>query len=196
MQDGAPELAPDAFRIYSMDDHWTGSIWGRTKCSSNGTSVFLCETGDCGWGLYCAGPQVQYPVTLLNFEINNPVVSYEVSLVHGQNLKVRIQPNGGTLVDGSGPCPVVDCARDLGDVCPPELVATNRNGQYVGCYSACDALKDPKYCCSSSSSCQPDDYSKRNKELCSMAHTYPGDNNPPKYQCKGADSYDITFCPV
>ncbi|KAK4281545.1 hypothetical protein QN277_013023 [Acacia crassicarpa] len=196
MVDAEPDLPPDVQTTYSMDDRWTGSIWVRTQCSNNASFYFSCQTGDCGTGKkICAGPQPSNPVTLLNFDINNPVVSYEVSLIHGQNMRVRIQPNGGTLVDGSGPCPVVDCAIDLKDVCPPSLVAANREGRYAGCYSACDVLREPKYCCSNSS-CQPDEYSKKNKELCPMAHTYPGDSNPPKYKCKGADSYDVTFCPV
>ena len=58
---------------------------------------------------------------------------------------VRIEPIGGTLVDGSGPCPIVDCVLAIRNVCPSNLVATNKDGQYVGCYSACDALNDPKY---------------------------------------------------
>ena len=42
------------------------------------------------------------------------------------------------------------------------LLATNKDGNiYVGSYSACDALKDTKYCCtgdySSPQTCQPND---------------------------------------
>ena len=31
---------------------------------------------------------------------------------------VRIEPIGGTLVDGSGPCPIVDCVLAISNVCP------------------------------------------------------------------------------
>ncbi|KAI4349080.1 hypothetical protein L6164_009719 [Bauhinia variegata] len=193
MGDLDPEHPAGTYEIFYMDDKWSGSIWARTKCTSNATDYYSCETGNCGSGVIeCKGPQPAYPVTLLNFNVNNPVVSYQVSEVHGQNIRVRLEPKGGTLVDGSGPCPVVDCARDFGDVCPPELVAANKNGVYVGCYSSCDKLKN----CCNEAGCQPDYYTKRFKELCSNAHIYPADNNPPLYQCKGADSYDITFCPV
>ena len=194
--DDDPVLETNAYSVFYMDDKWSGSIWARTKCSANASNYFSCETGDCGSGVTdCSGPKPTYPATLLNFNINNPVVSYEVSLVHGQNLLVRIKPIGGTLVDGSGPCPVVDCNMDMGNVCPPSLITYNKDGRYVGCNSACDVLKDPKYCCNGNG-CQIDEISQKFKDLCPLAHAYPGHNKPPVYQCKGADRYDITFCPA
>ena len=90
---------------------------------------------------------------------------------------VRIEPIGGTLVDGSGPCPIVDCVLAISNVCPSNKVATNKDGQYVGCYSACEALRDPKYCCtgdySSPQACQPNEYSTSFKKICNLAHFYP-----------------------
>ncbi|KAH1039616.1 hypothetical protein J1N35_041359 [Gossypium stocksii] len=199
--DGDPERGPGTLEIFSMPDPWTGSLWLRTKCSYDASQVnFTCETGDCGSGsVDCQSPPPKPPVTLLNLDINQNVVSYEVSLNHGFNVPVRIQPIGGTLVGGSGVCPVVDCIKDMGDVCPPSLVAINKNRAYVGCNSPCDALKDPKYCCTGSftgQACQPNDFSKRFKELCQLAHTYPGDNDPPIYKCSGASAYNVTFCPL
>ncbi|XVF76344.1 hypothetical protein PTKIN_Ptkin13bG0259000 [Pterospermum kingtungense] len=199
--DGDPERAPGTLEIFSMPDPWTGSIWLRTKCSYDASLTnFTCETGDCGSGLVqCESPPPKPPVTLLNFGINQNVVTYEVNLNHGFNVPVRIQPVGGSLVGGSGACPVVDCIKDLKDVCPSTLVAQNPNGVYVGCNSPCDALKDPKYCCTgefAGQACQPNEYSKSFKQVCQLAHTYPGDNNPPIYKCSGATSYDVTFCPL
>jgi len=198
--DADPESGPETLEIFTMPDQWTGSIWVRTKCSSNASNYFSCETGDCGSGTQdCQSPPPTYPVTLLNFDIKQPVVSYEVSLNHGHNVPVRIQPDGGSLVGGTGPCPVVDCIQDISNVCPSTLVAKNKDGLYVGCYSACDGLKDPKYCCTGTFSgpgaCQPNDYSKTFKQVCKLAHTYPADNDPPTYKCSGAASYNITFCP-
>ncbi|KAG5003063.1 hypothetical protein JHK86_027202 [Glycine max] len=191
-----PDLPRDTYEIFNMDDHYSGSIWVRTGCSTNASNYFSCETGDCGNGIMeCAGLNPSFPITQLNFVVNNPIVSYEVSLKHGQNMLVRIKPNGGTLVDGSGPCPMVDCNKELSSVCPLDLIAGNKNDQYVGCNSPCDGYKDPKYCCNGNG-CQPDEISVKYKGLCPFAHTYPGDNQPPIYQCKGADSYDITFCPA
>ncbi|XVF76345.1 hypothetical protein PTKIN_Ptkin13bG0259100 [Pterospermum kingtungense] len=199
--DGDPEGGPGTLELFSMPDPWTGSIWVRTKCSYDESMTnFTCETGDCGSGsLDCQSPPPKPPVTLLNFDINQNVVSYEVNLNHGFNVPVRIKPVGGSLVGGSGACPVVDCIKDLKDVCPSPLVAQNPiSGVYVGCNSPCDALKDPKYCCTegfAGQACQPNEYSKTFKQVCQLAHTYPGDNNPPIYKCSGATSYDVTFCP-
>ncbi|KDP29997.1 hypothetical protein JCGZ_18764 [Jatropha curcas] len=164
-----------------MDDPWSGSIWVRTKCTSNDTYYFSCETGDCGSGERdCQGPPPVYPVTLLNFNISQNAVSYELSLVHGHNIAVQIRPDGGSLVDGgSGPCPIVECIGDISNVCPASLVVKNKDGVYVGCNNPCDVLNDPNYC-------RANDISTRFKQLCSSAHTYPGDNSPPIYKCSGA----------
>ena len=147
-------------------------------------------------------------MTILNFTINQPVqtnplvVSYELNLNHGHNVPVRIQPVGGSLVGGgTGPCHVVDCAQDFSNVCPPNLVVRGKDGSYVGCLSACDALKDAKHFCfgdfARPQTClQPNGYSSIFKKVCALAHTYPGDNQPPIYSCSGATSFNITFCPA
>ncbi len=196
-----PEYTPGTSKIVQMPDQWRGFIWARTKCSQNASSYFSCETGDCGYGKkICDSPVPNVPVTLLNFSITNSVVSYELSLNHGQNVPVRIQPVGGSLVDGTGLCPVADCVQDFSTLCPPDLVAKDKNGQYVGCYSACDAYKDPRYCCSgpfaTPQACKPNEYSNIFKKACNLAHTYWGDNQPPIHRCARATSYNITFCPA
>lgn len=147
----------------------------------------------------CQDPPPTYPVTLLQFTIDHSLVSYEVSLNQGYNdAPVRIQPDGGTLVGGSRACPVVDCIQDLSNVCPSTLVAKNKAGWAVGCFSPCDAFKDPKYGCTGSYTgpqCLPNEYSETFKQLCNLAHAYPGDKEPPFYECNGAKAYNITFCP-
>ncbi|OAY42757.1 thaumatin-like protein 1a [Manihot esculenta] len=187
-----PTIEPGALEIYFMSDPWSGSLWVRTKCTTDLSGHFSCETGDCGSGEQdCQGGLPKYPITELNFNIQNNVVSYELSLIHGHNnIAVRIEPTGGSLIaGGSGPCPVVDCVEDISNICPAPLVAKNKNGVYVGCYNPCDVLHDPKYC-------KANEYSERFKQLCKFAHTFPGDNSPPLYKCSGATSYNITFCPV
>ncbi|KAJ9695300.1 hypothetical protein PVL29_010672 [Vitis rotundifolia] len=195
-----PEYGPDTLTIFDTPDAWSGMIWVRTQCTTNASNYFSCETGDCGTGQpECQDPPPTYPVTLLHFTIDHSLVSYEVSLNHGYNdVPVRIQPDGGTLVGGSRACPVVDCIQDLSSVCPSTLVAKNKAGWAVGCFSPCDAFKDPKYCCTGSYTgprCLPNEYSETFKQLCSLAHTYPGDKDPPFYKCNGAKAYNITFCP-
>ncbi|KAF8395291.1 hypothetical protein HHK36_019234 [Tetracentron sinense] len=190
------EFDQDTLDIFETPEQWSGSIWLRTGCVKNDTSFTLtCATGDCGTNDdLCDGPPPTYPVTLLNFNINHSVVTYEVSLNHGYNVPVRIEPIGGT-----GSCQTVDCIYSIFNVCPAELIFSNSKGAFVGCQSACDALKDPQYCCtgdySSPQACQPNKYSQTFKQVCALAHTYPGDTNPPMQQCTGAN-YNITFCPL
>lgn len=147
----------------------------------------------------CQGPFPKSPVTLFNLGINQGQVSYEIDLNHGFNIPVSFRPDGGSLVEGGfGSCPVVDCVQDLRNVCPSQLAALNSGGVYVGCNSACDALKDDRYCCKGQfggSACQANEYSKRFKDVCKLAHTYPADNDPPVFKCTGAMGYNVTFCP-
>ncbi|KAM4090145.1 hypothetical protein ACJW30_09G037600 [Castanea mollissima] len=179
-----------------IDPKFTSRTSNTLKCLINGMVSFGGEqTGDCG-NEVCGWPVPNSLVTILNFTINqqvqtNPlIISYELNLNHRHNVPVRIQPVGGSLVGGgTGPCHVVDCAQDFRNV-----------GSYVGCHSACDALKDAKHCCfgdfASYQTCQPNGYSSIFKKVCGLAHTYPGDNQPPIYSCSGATSFNITFCPA
>ena len=106
--------------LCTYSDEWQGSIWARNKCISNESFYFSCETVD--WIRHnelSISTTRTYPVTLLNFNINQSVVSYEVSLNHGHNnVAVRIEPIGGTLVDGSWPFPIVNYVQDISNVRP------------------------------------------------------------------------------
>nr|AFK38109.1 unknown [Lotus japonicus] len=192
ISDIQPFLNPGVRTSLMVRDPWSGTIWPLTRCTNSALQDFSCATGDCGTGLLaCSIPK--YPVTEFIFKINDSVVSYDLSLVHGQNVLVRVKPNGGTLVDGgSGPCPMVECNKELSSVCPSHLIAYDQDGQYVGCKNSCDVIDDPKYCCDGVA-CIPDEYMKMNKQLCPDATTFQGDKQPSV--CKGAISYDITFCP-
>jgi hypothetical protein len=73
---------------------------------------------------------------------------YDVSLVDGYNLPMRISNNKG--------CPVAECAVDLGPNCPDQLKGPfDGNNFPVGCKSACVANLDGNptnsaNCCSGS----------------------------------------------
>ncbi|XP_057425759.1 thaumatin-like protein 1b [Lotus japonicus] len=193
-------LEPGFVSLLKIDAPWFGSIWARTLCSTPAPGYFSCETGDCGGTgtIACSRPEPIYPVTELIFEINNDsAVSYDLSLVHGHNAMVSIKPNGGTLVGHeSGPCPMVQCNNDLSSVCPSHLKAYHKYFEYVGCMNSCDVIDhDLKYCYARGIASSPDEYMKMNKQLCPDAATYLGDKSRLVYQCKGAQSYLITFCP-
>ncbi|OVA19486.1 Thaumatin [Macleaya cordata] len=184
----------ESLTIFETPDQWAGSIWVRRGCITDDNNRFYCVTGDCGRGdIFCKGEQPKYPVTLLNFAINQSDVTYEVSLVHGYNVPVRIVPVGG-----SGDCPTADCPNDVTKYeCPRDLLFLDRKGLTVACQSPCDALKDPQYCCTGAfagDACKSSRYSDGFKRTCPLASTYPGDKT--SHKCTGASAYNITFCPI
>ncbi|KAF9598973.1 hypothetical protein IFM89_033318 [Coptis chinensis] len=166
-------------------------MWFRTGCSLQSLQ-FICETGDCGddHEVPCDGGQPVYPVTLVNLAINGLSVRYEVSLIHGFNVPVTIQSDGAC----SSP---IGCSHDLNKECPTKLMAKNSKGITVACRNACDALKDPSYCCTGATgACQPNKYSEVFKKFCPLAHVYPREDNPPIYECSASKNYTIVMCPA
>ncbi|KAI0749521.1 Osmotin thaumatin-like protein [Daedaleopsis nitida] len=192
---------------FAVPDNWqAGRIWGRRDCDfNNGTpGPNSCSTGGCNGGLECdahTGTGVP-PATVAEFTlgINGGPDNYDVSLVDGYNLPVRVDNNKG--------CPVGDCPVDLAPNCPAEL-KVDANGSAVGCKSACGAgLGDPTNnpnCCTgthnTAATCPPSgvqfyDYFKQG---CPNAYAYAFDESSGTalFTCdasKAAD-YTITFCP-
>ncbi|KAK9168553.1 hypothetical protein Syun_000693 [Stephania yunnanensis] len=188
------EFGPGTLTIFETPDQWSGSIWFRTGCTTDAAQHFSCETGDCGTGLVeCTGGPPKYPATLLNFSINQTVVTYEVSLIHGYNIPITVTPDGGS----ASTCPSLGCTKDLIKSCPDDVLVKNAKGVGVACKSACDAFNDPAYCCTGSFTgvaCKPSKYSNGFKQACPLGHTFPEDSEPPLGSCSGADRYLITMC--
>ncbi|TEB32602.1 thaumatin-like protein [Coprinellus micaceus] len=195
---------------FSVPDDWrSGRIWGRRNCGdfSKIAPTEQCLTGGCNGGLLCdkrTGTGVP-PATVAEFTLGGTtgVDWYDVSLVDGYNLPVRISNTAG--------CPVADCLVDLGPKCPGVLKGPfDRTGSPVGCKSACFANLDGNQgnspnCCSGSYStpdkCPPSgvqyyDYFKRSCPR-SYVYAYDESSNTALFTCpssKRAD-YTITFCP-
>ncbi|KAH6910701.1 thaumatin [Coprinopsis sp. MPI-PUGE-AT-0042] len=191
----------------TVPDNWTaGRIWARRDCNfANGaTGPGTCISGGCNGGLQCINPGVP-PVSLAEFTLgggdNNDW--YNVSLVDGANLPVRISNNKN--------CPVAECPVDLGPECPAALKGPfDRNGFPLGCKSACIANLDgnpanSRNCCSGQFStpqtCPPSgvayyDYFKRK---CPRAYAYAYDESSGTalWTCPipNRADYTITFCP-
>jgi hypothetical protein len=111
---------------------WGGRFWGRTGCTFDAHGRGSCETGDCGGFLKCAGAGGEPPASLAEFTLNgaNGDDFYDVSLVDGYNLEIRITPTGG-----NGTCGSPGCTSNLNTQCPTSL-------QVVSCCSCCSC------CCS------------------------------------------------
>ncbi|TVU30178.1 hypothetical protein EJB05_21788 [Eragrostis curvula] len=205
------ELAPGQSQTLSAPSGWSGRLWGRTLCSTDGTGKFTCVTGDCGSGRQdCAGSGAAPPATLAEFTLDGSggMDFFDVSLVDGYNLPMLVAPQGAS--PGAGNCAPTGCLVDLNGACPADLRVTAASaspasgggvgGAGVACKSACEAFGSAQYCCSgeygSPSTCKPSSYSQFFKNACPRAYSYAYDDATSTFTCAGGDtSYVITFCP-
>ncbi|KAF7351579.1 hypothetical protein MSAN_01590400 [Mycena sanguinolenta] len=202
--------AADAYTSVSFQvaEDWDGRIWGRRDCDfSTNPGPNSCLDGGCNGGLVCdvnTGTGVP-PATLAEFNFNGGGNDwYDVSLVDGYNLPMRIDNNVG--------CGVPSCPVDLGPNCPALLQGPyDSSGFPVGCKSACyvDALNgnaaNSPNCCSgqydTAATCPPSgvtDYSYF-KDNCPDAYAYAYDESSGTalWSCTSSlnAAYTITFCP-
>ncbi|XP_034247376.1 pathogenesis-related protein 5-like [Thrips palmi] len=193
--DGSAEgwkLKPHETMTISRDGNWSGRFWGRTGCKFNGSGDGRCATGDCN-GLNCRGGGVP-PVTLAEFTLGGYGGNdfYDVSLVDGFNIPMKIRPKGGR-----GSCRVTSCKSNVNAVCPNELKVWNGNS-VVACKSACLAWGESQYCCTGAhnkpATCPPSTFSRIFKDTCPDAYSYAYDDLTSTFTCSSAN-YDITFCP-
>ncbi|PVG04005.1 thaumatin-like protein [Serendipita vermifera] len=198
-------------KTFSVPDNWrAGRIWVEGIAISPlilALHLALQEVIGCNGGLLCdprTGTGVP-PVTLAEFTLSasDNLDWYDVSLVDGYNLPMRITSTQG--------CAVADCPVDLGPNCPAPLKGPyDSSGFPVGCRSACEAnlsgnpANSPN-CCSGSYStpatCPSSGvkYYSYFKNNCpnSYAYAYDESSGTALFTCpasKRAD-YTVTFCP-
>ncbi|KAI0646514.1 Osmotin thaumatin-like protein [Trametes meyenii] len=191
---------------FSVPNNWkAGRIWGRRNCDFSHTNgPNSCLDGGCNGGLQCdphSGTGVP-PATLAEFTLSdaNNLDNYDVSLVDGFNIPMRVSNNKG--------CPVADCPADLNPSCPGPIKGPfEPRGSAVGCKSACaaglgGAVNNPNCCTGThntpatcpSSGVQFYSYFKGK---CPNAYAYAFDDRSALKTCNSrlqAD-YTITFCP-
>ncbi|KZT58054.1 Osmotin, thaumatin-like protein [Calocera cornea HHB12733] len=196
---------------FLVPDAWTsGRIWGRRDCTfpTGSTSPNTCLDGGCNGGLLCdahTGTGVP-PATLAEWSLGGTTGMdyYDVSLVDGYNLPIRITPTSG--------CPVAECPWDLGPLCPAALAGPyDTSGFPVGCKSACVADVDgtpsnSSNCCSGSFSTPqtcPNSgvaYYWFFKGYCPNSYAYAFDESSGTalWTCPSSNlaNYTLTFCPA
>ncbi|KAJ3566796.1 hypothetical protein NP233_g6776 [Leucocoprinus birnbaumii] len=203
------EAKPGTSVTFTVPDNWkAGRIWGRSTCNfAEKPGPNSCLTGGCNGGLDCdprTGTGVP-PATVAEWtlEADGNRDFYDVSLVDGFNLPMRITNNKG--------CPVADCPNNLNPNCPSPLVGPrDSSGNPVGCKSACFANLDGNQgnspnCCSGShntpqtcpaSGVQYYSYFKNN---CRNAYAYAYDESSETalWTCDASlkADYTLTFCP-
>ncbi|KAL5520927.1 hypothetical protein ACEPAF_2930 [Sanghuangporus sanghuang] len=196
---------------FSVPDGWkAGRIWsqGRRDCDFTvNPGPNSCLTGGCNGGLLCdatTGTGVP-PVTVAEWTLQGDqnLDYYDVSLVDGADLPIRIDNNVG--------CPVADCPIDLSPTCPDPLKGPfDSTGYSVGCKSACFANLDGNQanspnCCSGQfntpATCPASGvaYYWYFKGNCPNAYAYAYDesSNTALWTCDSARNadYALTFCP-
>ncbi|KAJ9165960.1 hypothetical protein P3X46_020770 [Hevea brasiliensis] len=201
----APALSTTGFALQKGETKtitaptsWGGRMWGRTFCSEDSTGKFSCLTGDCGSGkLECSGSGAAPPATLAEFKLDGygGMDYFDVSLVDGYNLPLLVVPQGGSGQN----CSRTGCVVDLNGLCPSELKVTSSAGDSVACKSACEAFRQPQYCCNGAyatpDTCKPSSYSEIFKNACPDAYSYAYDDKTSTFTCISAN-YLITFCPT
>ncbi|KAF6208612.1 hypothetical protein GE061_017070 [Apolygus lucorum] len=143
-ENGGFELGAYQTKVVSVQGDWAGRVWGRTKCDASGH----CETGDCGNRIECAGAGGVPPASLveITFAGANGLDFYDVSLVDGYNLPLKMTPISGFSSRGQGKydCGSAGCFADLNEICPAELAI--KSGQWtVACQSACMKFNTDEY---------------------------------------------------
>jgi len=194
---------------FEVPDNWqAGRIWGRRDCDfSTNPGPNSCVDGGCNGGLECdphTGTGVP-PATLAEFTLSgfNNLDNYDVSLVDGYNLPIKITNNKN--------CNIASCPVDLGPNCPGPLKGPfDKSGFPVGCKSACGANLsgnpgDSPNCCSGShntpATCPPSgvDFYSYFKDNCPDAYVYAYDESSGTalWTCddKLQADYTVTFCP-
>ncbi|KAI0057015.1 Osmotin thaumatin-like protein [Artomyces pyxidatus] len=194
---------------FFVPDNWqAGRIWARRDCDfSTNPGPNSCLDGGCNGGLVCdphTGTGVP-PATVAEFTLSTTSAPdyYDVSLVDGYNLPMRITNTAG--------CGVADCPVDLGPNCPAALQGPyDSTGFPVGCKSACDAglAPDPnnsQNCCTGShntaATCPPSgvEYYSYFKSSCPNSYVYAYDESSGTalWTCPSGSraDYTVTFCP-
>ncbi|EIM80662.1 thaumatin-like protein [Stereum hirsutum FP-91666 SS1] len=204
------EAAPHTSVSFHVPDNWVaGRIWGRRNCDfRTNPGANSCLDGGCNGGLLCdphTGTGVP-PATVAEFTLSsdpNAADNYDVSLVDGYNLPMRVTNNVG--------CHIADCPVDLAPNCPAKLKGPfDSKGNPVGCRSACQAGLSPDpanspYCCTGShntaATCPPSgvlDYHYF-KDNCPNAYAYAYDESSGTalWTCPSHLKADFTiqFCP-
>ncbi|KAF9485657.1 thaumatin-like protein [Pholiota conissans] len=204
----APAWSKVSFHV--PDDWKSGRIWGRRNCNfATNPGPNSCLDGGCNGGLACdprTGTGVP-PATVAEWTLGGSASGaldwYDVSLVDGYNLPMRISNNVG--------CPVADCPKDLGPNCPDPLKGPfDSSGFPVGCKSACYANLDGNQgnsanCCSGSHStpatCSASGvaYYSYFKSNCPNSYVYAYDESSGTalWTCSASlkADYTLTFCP-
>jgi len=170
--------------------------------------IAILQFDDAGNKIKCNGAGGVPPVSLaeMKFSGSDGLDFYDVSLVDGYNLPIRMLPTGqfSYTKRGKYDCKAAGCVADLNSMCPSELAVKTGSG-VVACKSACERFNTDTYCCRGAhktpatckSSSWPKNYPAFFKKACPDAYSYAYDDTTSTFTCRGNPStkYDVIFCP-
>jgi len=199
----------------------SGRMWPKTGCDASGNN---CASGQA-WAPCPPQGCSADANTKIEFHMepeNSGMQSwYDISLVDGYSLPVKINPRGVS----SGSCVATNCALDLGR-CPTgetnglgDLRLRDRNGNVVACMSPCKRFTSPvsqggmgqsetpfigqMMCCPtppvSVAQCRAGpvvgtQYVGLVRQTCPTAYSYAYDDTNGLHNCPTATSFDVQFC--
>ena len=141
---------------FCMPKAWTsGTFWPRTFCNAPDGTHLDCQTGqctasgamngllDCGVGTTSpTNPVTQFEVTSGTPMPGTNYANYDVSLVAGENVEMKVTPVGGSVpvpglpLSDSVACYVAGCSDNLNATCPTNLQVKSGN-TVIGCLDPC-----------------------------------------------------------
>jgi hypothetical protein len=115
---------------------------------------------------------------------------YDISLVDGFTVPVRMYPVQGTFTASTGlyQCDTAGCTKDLLPNCPDSLQVKDSSGTVVACMSACARwFSNDSFCCRGKfgpTVCKPTDWSRLFKDACPWAYSYAYDDVTSTFTCQ------------
>ncbi|CAO3632529.1 unnamed protein product [Cunninghamella blakesleeana] len=179
-------LSAGSKKVYSLPNNWGGRFFGRKHCAGAACTV--------------AGASKEVPpASLAEFTFRGWGGNdyYDISLVDGFNLPMKIEPIGGKGGNASGKykCGSPTCKKL--PTCENGFQVSDK-GQFASCLSACSKFNTDEYCCrgefGTPDKCQASQYSKSLKSACPDAYSFAYDDTSSTYSCV-ATGYTVTFCP-
>ncbi|BGP06868.1 hypothetical protein JCM10049v2_002696 [Rhodotorula toruloides] len=183
---------------FTVQETWGGRVWPRTGCDFSDSSkpdYAQCASGGCKGGLLCTESGVP-PCTLAEFNLQENVDNYDLSLVDGYNVPIAIT--------NSADCSLANCPYDLLSSCSSEQQLKDDKGKVVACKTDCAVHpENEQYCCSGAHS-KPEQcpasgipHYKWWKDSCPYSYVYAYDESSGTalFTCEKRVDYVITFCP-
>ncbi|KAG2178610.1 hypothetical protein INT44_001763 [Umbelopsis vinacea] len=131
-------LQHDQSHTVVLSNTWAGRAWGRYKCYNNKQRSNATQ---------CGAPGTPNPASLAEFAFGAyaGLDFYDLSMVDGYNLPIKISPIGAKQGSNKYDCGSPTCSNL--PQCPSTLTVKGSDGKLLGCQSDCSKYGGDKFCC-------------------------------------------------